>query len=33
MSVPVSTAVELYEPVLSEAEQATLLGFLAGYRG
>ena len=33
MSVPVSTAVELYEPVLSEAEQAALLGFLASYRG
>ncbi len=33
MSVLDSTAVELFEPVLSEAEQATLLGFLASYRG
>ena len=28
-----STAVERYQPVMSEAEQTTLLGFLAGYRG
>jgi site-specific recombinase XerD len=27
-----STAVERYQPVMSEAEQTTLLGFLAGYR-
>ena len=33
MPDPVSTAVELYEPVLSETEQAALLGFLASYRG
>jgi hypothetical protein len=28
-----STAVERYRPVMSEVEQTTLLGFLAGYRG
>jgi len=28
-----SAAVERYQPVLSEVEQMTLLGFLAGYRG
>ena len=28
-----STAVELYQAVLTEVEQSTLLGFLAGYRG
>lgn len=28
-----TTAVERYQPVLSEVEQVTLLGFLAGYRG
>ena len=28
-----STAVERYQPVMSEAEQTTLLGFLAGYHG
>ena len=28
-----TTAVERYQPVMSEAEQTTLLGFLAGYRG
>jgi integrase/recombinase XerD len=28
-----STAVERYQPVMSEVEQTTLLGFLAGYRG
>ena len=28
-----TTAVERYQPVLSEVEQSTLLGFLAGYRG
>ena len=27
------SAVERYQPVMSEAEQTTLLGFLAGYRG
>ena len=32
MSVP-STAVARYEPVLSDVERMTLLGFLAGYRG
>ena len=29
----ISTAVERYQPVLTEVEQSTLLGFLAGYRG
>jgi hypothetical protein len=33
MSTTTSTAVERYQPVMSEAEQTTLLGFLAGYRG
>jgi hypothetical protein len=33
MTTYASTAVERYQPVVSEAEQATLLGFLAGYRG
>jgi hypothetical protein len=33
MTVPTSTAVERYQPVLSEVEQTTLLGFVAGYRG
>ena len=33
MSTTSSTAVERYQPVMSEAEQTTLLGFLAGYRG
>jgi site-specific recombinase XerD len=28
-----TTALELYQPVLSDIEQSTLLGFLAGYRG
>jgi hypothetical protein len=28
-----TTSVERYQPVMSEAEQTTLLGFLAGYRG
>ena len=28
-----TTAVERYRPVMSEVEQTTLLGFLAGYRG
>jgi integrase/recombinase XerD len=28
-----TTAVARYQPVMSEAEQTTLLGFLAGYRG
>ena len=28
-----ATAVARYQPVMSEAEQTTLLGFLAGYRG
>ena len=28
-----TTAIERYQPVLSEVEQSTLLGFLAGYRG
>jgi hypothetical protein len=28
-----NTAVERYQPALSELEQTTLLGFLAGYRG
>ena len=28
-----TTAVERYQPVLSELEQSTLVGFLAGYRG
>ena len=28
-----TTAVEQYQPVLSEVERTTLLGFLAGYRG
>jgi hypothetical protein len=28
-----TTAVERYQQVMSEAEQTTLLGFLAGYRG
>ncbi len=32
--MPVSTtAVERYQPVLSEVERTTLLGFLTGYRG
>ena len=30
---PSTTAVERYQPVLTESEQSTLLGFLAGYRG
>ena len=33
MSTTTTTAVERYRPVMSEAEQTTLLGFLAGYRG
>jgi integrase/recombinase XerD len=33
MSTTPSTAVERYQPVMSEAKQTTLLGFLAGYRG
>src|SRR5215207_6801438 len=33
MTVTITTAVERYELVLSEVEQVTLLGFLAGYRG
>ena len=35
-SVPTTTsttAIERYQPVLSDVEQSTLLGFLAGYRG
>ena len=32
MSIP-TTAVARYEPVLSDVERRTLLGFLAGYRG
>ena len=32
MSTP-TTAIERYQPVMSEAEQTTLLGFFAGYRG
>ena len=28
-----TTAIERYQPVLSDVEQSTLLGFLAGYRG
>ena len=30
---PSTTAVERYQPVLTELEQSTLLGFLAGSRG
>ena len=33
MSTTMTTAVERYQPVMSEAEQTTLLGSLAGYRG
>jgi hypothetical protein len=33
MSQPTTTAVERYQLVLTEVEQTTLLGFLAGYRG
>ena len=33
MPMTTSTAVERYQPVMSEAEQTTLLGLLAGYRG
>jgi len=33
MTTSTVTAVERYEPVLTELEQTTLLGFLAGYRG
>jgi site-specific recombinase XerC len=33
MSTTMTTAVERYQPVMSEAEQTTLLGFLARYRG
>ena len=33
MTTSTSTAVERYQPILSEVEQNTLLGFLAGYRG
>src|SRR3954463_11116606 len=33
MSTLTSTAVERYQPILTEVEQTTLLGFLAGYRG
>jgi site-specific recombinase XerD len=34
MSIPTTTtALERYQPVLSELEQTTLLGFLAGYGG
>jgi hypothetical protein len=32
MSTP-TAAVARYEPVLSDVERMTLLGFLAGYRG
>ena len=32
MSIP-TTAVARYQPVLSDVERMTLLGFLAGYRG
>ena len=32
MSVP-TTAIAWYEPVLSDVERMTMLGFLAGYRG
>ena len=28
-----TAVVEWYQPVLTELEQSTLLGFLAGYRG
>jgi hypothetical protein len=28
-----TAVVERYQPVLTELEQSTLLGFLAGYRG
>ena len=28
-----NTAVEPYQPVMTEVEHTTLLGFLAGYRG
>ena len=33
MSTLTTTAVERYQPILTEVEQTTLLGFLAGYRG
>ena len=33
MSALTSTAVERYQPILTEIEQTTLLGYLAGYRG
>ena len=33
MSTTMTTAVERYRPVMSEAEQTTLLGSLAGSRG
>ena len=33
MSTTMTTAVERYQPVMSEDEQTTLLGFLAGYCG
>ena len=33
MSTTMTTAVERYRPVMSDAKQATLLGFLAGCRG
>jgi integrase/recombinase XerD len=33
MSTTTTTAVERYQPVLSDVERMTLLGFLAGYRG
>ena len=32
MSIPTTTAPAVYQPVLTELEQSTLLGFLAGYR-
>ena len=32
-TITTTAAVERYQPVMSEVEQTTLLGFLAGYRG
>ena len=33
MSTITTTAVARYQPIMTELEQSTLLGFLAGYRG
>ena len=33
MSITTTTAVERYQPVMTDLERTTLLGFLAGYRG